>query len=312
MSELMASTSEADCLDLEDLAAFADGRLTGFERERAVKHLADCERCYEVFAEVVQFQEDEDGQDEEDEENRPGAGAERDQRLAEVVVHPRSRSWLWPSAGAAVAAAALVVLVAAPLLRDGRRPPPAAGWDEHGWLTLRGGPILPLSPEARAFRLGVRSIDLMVALEAGRADPAKAHSAWLVGVAGDLEHSNDARVLLQDLRARLRVGEAPASLVRQAEKAVGLLEDVASPPQYYELGKWVEEGRAAALVGDHRFFTSRLKGFEPSPESPGGLPRELIVELNKVRSLIAAKPTGEELKSLERALARIVDLAGGR
>ncbi len=311
----MTSTPGGECLDLEDLAAFADGLLTGMEREHAVKHLADCERCYEVFAEVVQIQEEEGRQDEE--EDRPGDGTDSGERLAEVVVHPRSKSWSWSIAGGAVAAA-VVALVAIPLLRDGRHPAPPVGWDENGWLTFRGGSIL--SPEARAFQLGVRTIDLEIALEAGRTTPAKDHSDWLAWLAGGLEHPNGAPELLRDLSARLLAGEAPASLVRQAKKAAGLLEDVASPPLYYELGRWVEEGREAALVGDHRYFTSRrtrgflsrLQALETSPGIPGALPGELTAELNKVRSLIAGKPTGEELKRLERTLARIVDLAGSR
>ncbi len=311
MSEVTKSTSGTGCPDLEDLAALADGRLRGAERERVVAHLADCERCYEIFAEVVELQEEEEDGAREAPANPPGDGAEP---LAEVVVHPRSRSW-WPAAGAA-AAAALVLLVAAPLLFDGRQPTPDAGWDEHDWLRLRSVPAL--SPEARAFRLGVRSVDLVVALEAGRADRAKEHGSSLRALAGGIEHYAGARELLEKLSARLRDGEEPAGLVRQAERAAELLLDVVSPPPYYELGRWAEAGREAALVGDSRFFTSagtrrfldHLKSFEASPEIPGALPAELAGELKSVRSLIAAEPAGEQLEDLERALTRVVDLAG--
>ena len=314
MAELTASTS-GDCLDLEDLAAFADGRLTGSERDRAVQHVADCERCYDIFSEVVQLQEDEREEEATDVLVDEAGGGER---LAEVIEHPRSRSWWRPGAGA-VAAAALIALVAAPWLRDGRFPPPAAGWDEHpDWVTLRR--VSFLSPEAQAFRLGVRSTDLVVALEAGRSKPAEEHSASLAGLAAGFEHATEARNLLLGLRARLREGEQPSGLVRDAKRAVGLLEDIGSPPPYYRLGRWVEEGRKAALVGDREFFKSGktrrfleyLERFEASPEISGDLLGQLAAGLDDVRSRIAAEPTGGDLESLERALKQVADLAANR
>ncbi|MET0556977.1 MAG: zf-HC2 domain-containing protein [Vicinamibacteria bacterium] len=47
------------CLDAETLGAFAEGRLAGAERDAAVRHLATCRRCHEVFASSVQILEDE-------------------------------------------------------------------------------------------------------------------------------------------------------------------------------------------------------------------------------------------------------------
>ena len=46
------------CPPLEDLAAFLDGNLPEDGRARVTAHLADCERCYEVFAGAARFQED--------------------------------------------------------------------------------------------------------------------------------------------------------------------------------------------------------------------------------------------------------------
>src|SRR5215207_2709391 len=50
------NTSTDTCPSLEDLAAFLDGKLSGDEHARVVAHLADCPRCYEVFAESARFQ----------------------------------------------------------------------------------------------------------------------------------------------------------------------------------------------------------------------------------------------------------------
>src|SRR5687767_6985686 len=41
------------CVGLEDIAALAEGRLSGAERERVVGHVAGCEECREVLAGVM-------------------------------------------------------------------------------------------------------------------------------------------------------------------------------------------------------------------------------------------------------------------
>src|SRR5688500_13958296 len=54
-------TPEPDtCPDLEEIAAFLDGKLSGAERARTVAHLAECESCYEIFAGAARFQLDEE------------------------------------------------------------------------------------------------------------------------------------------------------------------------------------------------------------------------------------------------------------
>ena len=49
----------AACLEPETLGALAEGRLAGAERAAAVRHLASCRRCHEVFASSLQILEDE-------------------------------------------------------------------------------------------------------------------------------------------------------------------------------------------------------------------------------------------------------------
>ena len=49
----------AACLEPETLGALAEGRLAGADRAAAVRHLASCRRCHEVFASSLQILEDE-------------------------------------------------------------------------------------------------------------------------------------------------------------------------------------------------------------------------------------------------------------
>ncbi|HUP24907.1 MAG TPA: zf-HC2 domain-containing protein, partial [Thermoanaerobaculia bacterium] len=44
----------------EALAAFVDGRLSGDPRDQVMAHLDRCRDCYEVFAETVRFQRQEE------------------------------------------------------------------------------------------------------------------------------------------------------------------------------------------------------------------------------------------------------------
>ncbi len=84
------------------------------------------------------------------------------------------------------------------------------------------------------------------------------------------------------------------------------------PPPYYALGRWVEQGRAAALVGKRRFFTRRetrsflleLERFE--------LPPNVFREIATVRDLIAPGPDIDDLPRLEASLANIITHGGTR
>ncbi len=303
MSELTASTSGADCLDLEDLAAFADGRLTGAEREQAVRHVADCERCYEIFAEVVRLQE---AAAEEARADVQDTGPP----LAEVVLHPKSRSWLWPSG--AVAAAALVLMVAAPLLRNDDVPTPDPGWDEHRWPEFRSGDGGPWSEQEGAFRLGVLSIDLEIALKAGRAERAVALTYRLEETLRSVESTEPQRALYGNLRERLERGEEPATLAKPAETATGFLELLSMPPSYYTLGRWVEQGRRAALAGDRRFFSRRETSRVLRELEHVELPPNVFRAMTTVRELIAQGPGSADLVPLEEALTEIITQGGAR
>jgi tetratricopeptide (TPR) repeat protein len=86
-----------DCPDLESIAAYVDGRLSGRARARMMQHLASCEDCYFVFSEAAQ--------------TRPHPSTR-------VSFGLRWRTWfgrpkaMWPaSVGAALATAASVWLL---------------------------------------------------------------------------------------------------------------------------------------------------------------------------------------------------------
>jgi hypothetical protein len=95
------------CLDPETLGALAEGRLAGAERDAAVRHLASCRRCHEIFASSVQILEAEGA--------LPAV-----KEAAPTVVTRRPTLAVWLSAVAAALVAAVVLLPRAPVDRDPR------------------------------------------------------------------------------------------------------------------------------------------------------------------------------------------------
>jgi CHAT domain-containing protein len=98
-----------DCPDLESIAAYVDGRLSGRARAHMMQHLASCEHCYFVFSEAAQ--------------TRPhgGTGAAVSLPWRAWFEYPRA---IW--SGAAVLATVTAVVIAAqmiPSFRSGREDP---------------------------------------------------------------------------------------------------------------------------------------------------------------------------------------------
>src|SRR5215510_7918550 len=154
--------------DLELLAALMDGRLSGAERARAVKMLAESDdEVLEAFANAVRDQSVEDA------------------KIVPIHLSRRRRQW---KVIVPVAAAAALAIVMVPRLtgRHGNMPSAAlyatditrdlrladglaAGWEAHGWAVTRGAGEPTGTPGANVelkyvFRLGVQTVDLQVAL----------------------------------------------------------------------------------------------------------------------------------------------------
>ncbi len=235
---------ERDAPDLEDLAAYLDGRLADELKARVEERLLRDEDYYEVFTESLRFQE----------EQAEETGGE--------VVTPAVWWRSWKTMAPLAVAAALVAALGLPRLMLG--PPTgellkrldvgavvAAGdeWADPGWPRLRGDSRSDLEPEQRAFRIGTRTVDLQVALVAG--DRAAASLA-----AAQLDQWADDDFLVPigayaDLRARINGGEPDALKIQAADLEDHLaegLEDAAG--RRYALGRWNETGRLAALAGD--------------------------------------------------------------
>ncbi len=242
--------------DLEDLAAYLDGRLSKERRALVEERLANDEDYYEIFLENVRFLEEEQS---------------RQRRSGGEVVAPAV--W-WRSrrvAGPAAAAAVLVAAIGLPRLLPG---PPIGDlvtrlnaqaivdsdddWYSPGWDNLRGGsgpePVT-LDPKQRqeiAFRIGSHTVHLAVALKAGNGEDAAHLAAKLVDF---LIRGDDPLFFLSaeaaDLRAQIVAGDLPGATARAARLETRLEEMLKEEEgRRYALGRWNEAGRLAALTGN--------------------------------------------------------------
>ncbi len=310
------------CPTLEDLAAFVDGRLEAGEREAMVTHVSECERCYEVYAETLRFQEEE--------ARRSAAWAEPADLDAARTRRPRGFRGGWLVAGAA-AAAIVAMLLWTPLL-DGIWDRRGAGagldvadlgrqlsasdstvYDAAGWSYARssGGFSVGLDERERSFRLGVRLVDFEVALQRGDAGQALEVLPELTDLAGSFELTEHIVYSYGHLRDRLEAGEAPESLLDLSGQTAGFLEDAADA-SYLGLGKWAEAGRLAAGSGDLKFLQGRA--IRRAPEQWVGLeiPPSASGALSELGERLADRPEAADLPELEAAFSALVAGAGSR
>jgi len=273
-----------------------DGKLTARERARLTEHLAGCESCYEIFAGTAHILEDSR------EEQLQPAATPRPFEPTRAARALRQRAW-WAAAALAALLAATVGLVV--FLQGGRGAGPSteqlaslvgpAPSGLFNWgRTLRGGsgteeqPELP--PEEEAFQLGVRFLDLRLALASGNREDAddalrRLHLLFERMPIPPLE----TRASYDELRKRLEPRVPPPTLLAAAAAAEKkAMEELLEDPRLVELGRWTEACRLVGQNGRADLFRepATLRVLDAAMR-PGGKDADTLdpQALAKVRSL---------------------------
>ncbi|MGH9324097.1 MAG: hypothetical protein ACRD3V_29940 [Vicinamibacteria bacterium] len=276
----------AECPPAEELASLLEGR-SGFRaRRKLLVHLNTCEPCFQVFSAAAEFQAD----------------------FPEHALSPPRRArhpfLLWVVAAVLLLSAAGTgfLLWRASSVERGGMPLaevvellPAGSLSDELWPAVS----VQFRSEHRddrkqtAFEIGVLMVGLAVNLEERRLDDARHRQ----GVAIEALASVDAAS-----RSRGELAAAAPDLPAIDEALGRELDSV-----YYTLGKWAEAGRLAARRDDAGFLTSEsFRGVERFLRN-AKLPDEIQKELDAVRQLTEARPTGEaELARLEDSLTKIL------
>jgi hypothetical protein len=289
----------AHCPDLEDIAALIDGRLTARERARITEHLAGCESCYEVFAGTAHILEDS-----RDEELVPAAPLRPFERPTKATA-PRPRVWWAAAALAAMLAVTVGLLVLLPGARGAgpsteqlaslvSSPATTSLVPWPGRVTRGPGEQATVGPDREAFRLGVRFLDLRLALASGDRDRAR-------------EALRRFNVLLDGMDLPSKTGDTYKAMAKQvgqggplpglasaeaAEKQASaeLLEE----PRLVELGRWTEACRLAGASGRADLFRERGtlgvldRALAPAGKDGDNLEPEAVPEVHAIRDEIAA------------------------
>ena len=257
----MAATDE---FDPDLVAAFIDGRLSGAERERVVRLLAESEEAFEIYADAV----------------RARADLDADAIIPLPIPDPTPdpvpiRRPRWLTAGAPLAAAAALLIAVLPRVV----PNPAAtfamradaiaqpltgrpqlamalrsGLDEPRWSATRGGPST-FADTTAALRLGARATDLEVAIAVGDRERAGRLVAEMVELLDSVTLSDATRAEYEELRHRITTGDSISSIKAAAATADERLGDFLKSP-WYGTGKWLAAGELAARAHSADFFKS--------------------------------------------------------
>ena len=296
------TNSGLDSRDQQLIAAFIDRRMSAEERQVFMKRLDEEDDLYEVFTETVRCRDQQSG------------------RPAEVVEHPAARR-RW---GRIAAAASLVAVAVTPVvllnLPAGRYAPRLVadgllgdvleeGWLNKDWATMRG-PAPGTDEFDTAFRLGVRQVDLEVALALGRGQDASELALEMDILLGTLSLADVMRTYYQEVA---RLADTPAKALEQAERSDPELREFLAATDaaaVYDLGQWTEAGVLASRSGNTALLGSRSfrrapRGFPRREWAESGHP--LADQLDAVEALLEADEDRLDLERLHEAFTAIID-----
>lgn len=286
--------------DLEDLAAYVDGRLSTQRRAWVEEHLVRDEELYEIFQATVEFQQQHDGAAE-----RPNAGW--------------SQTWLLVP----LAAAAALVLVVTPTLLRERTPSerwteqlqPAViaalteNWSDPGWGRNRSGPGDCPNPATLPFRMGAWSLDLRLALLAGDDAEAQQLAARLAILAdcGTFYPQELAYTRLTEEWAATRAVDRREQAAKIERELAGRLGEEPRQLALFQLGAWAEAGRLAAVTRDAQALVGIVRG---KPE--GGEIPEIAAPLATLETLARRSPLEErDFTAAAEAFGEVLEILAG-
>ena len=272
-----------NCSSLEEVAAFAEGRLRGTERERVIAHLAGCADCREVLAATVETAEELDAED--------------DPSVVAVMARKEvggGRRFRWAALGTPIAATlALVTGLVFWQLHTTRTPPEPSDWlaampaaselAPHVWggVRLRGGGAIA-EPDAQSAELGALLVDVEVTIAGADAKGAQDALRRMATILDDAGFMDTDVETLRALAERTDVARMKASWAKAKpalEKHLGERFD----PFYQALGTFLEEAHVAASAGDREFLAAsrprrHLKWLlrQPLPEQVGEPVRDAL------------------------------------
>jgi hypothetical protein len=309
----MATTEH---FDPDLMAAFIDGRLSGAERERVVRLLAESEEAFEVYSDAVMARRDLE-----------------DDPAVSLAAHRERRSRRWWIAGIPAAAAAALVVALFPAVQARRadatlamraesitqpltsRPQLAVAlgttWDEGRWSVNRGGGSTVVDSTA-ALRLGVRATDLQVALAVGDRERAGRVAADMVAQLGSVNLSDAMVAEYGDLQKRITNGDSIGAIIGAASTADDDLRAFLDSG-WYGVGKWLAAGELAARTHSADFFeASETTRFLAAAILGGGFAPDEVAALRRVEGVVTRGVAENDFEMIRETFATLIRRHAGR
>jgi len=301
--------------DPDLVAAFIDGKLSGAERERVVRLLAESDDALEIYADAVR--------------------ARADLHADGIVPFPtpvpipvRRPRWLTAGAPFAAAAALLIALlprvlsnpaatfamraesIAQPLTD---RPQLAmalrSALDEPRWSATRGG-VSTFVDSTAALRLGARATDLQVALAIGDRERASRVAAEMVELLDSVDLSDATRAEYGELRQRITTGDSISSISAAATADEHLHDFLNS--RWYGMGKWLAAGELAARTHSADFFkSSETARFIGAAIRSGGFAPDEVEALRQVEGVAKRGIAENEFEKVRETFAKLIQRHAG-
>jgi hypothetical protein len=291
--------------DLERIAALIDGRLSGEEKAKAMKLLGESDEALEVFAHSLKERQADS------EKIRPIQSARRWRRWTVVVP---------------AAAAAIVAIAVLPTMRKHAGVPlgdqyasmlmPAAGqlpsgWERRPWVTrgTGGASAVSQTPESKlVFRLGVRSVDLQVALRRGDQSMAGTIAEEMQATLAGVGLANPVAASYGELKASVS-SDALAQSTARATAAERDLRDLVDT-RAFGFGQWVGAADLAAQAHNAGFFESYGTRVARSV-SEGALDAEDTKALRDIDDRVAQGASEQALDEVHEILKTVIRRRSG-
>jgi hypothetical protein len=314
--------------DVETIAAFLDGRLKEADRTRVADHLDSCPSCFELFSETAHVLEELEGEESSEPVSPPSEA---------VLRPPRSRWRSWRVPGVLLPlAAVLALLVLAPwrgvaplpvdeltasLAPAETAPIIADGIDSrHQWPQMLGAGVTLSEDEENAFRLGVRMVEMEIALRQPDAATATILTHRIESLLLGIELSGPLRrnyVEPDGIRALLAEEADAADLLalhHQADRLLGPDPDSGEPgftdPFWYRFGKWAGSAQLAALTGNGAWFEETGSRRLLREIRKREMPADLEQPLAELARELEADPAERDLGAMAELLGDVIRIAG--
>lgn len=314
--------------ELEELSAFVDGRLKSPRRDRMVDHLTSCPECRDLFTDAVHLIHEEGRSALDEPERRLLAGrwhrgiviaSAVAATLALVMISPRILDRLQEGHGGSLEE--LAVGLTEPASNGRLSEALLRTWQGHDWPRPRSAEPTPFTrQETRSFQLGVRVMELEIALRSDQPELAQRLTYRLESLLGDEAAFDEVRILYASdlgIRGSLEAGVDPPSLTSVSGRAAELLvTDVAGgseapvDPLWFDLGAWARAAQLAAVSGRSSFFEQRVHQRYLASLEERQLPTSVATPIQRLVALIAEEPA-DRLPDIEEELHALVTSAGG-